>query len=87
MPVRRRAVIGTRAGGLPDKIRPGINGWLDDVDAVDALAGAIDAAAGARDTLPAFGAAGRKIVEDEFSWPVLADRHIALYRDLQSRRP
>ena len=83
----RRAVIGTRAGGLPDKIRPGINGWLVDADSVEALAGAIDAAARARDMLPALGAAGRKIVEDQFSWPVLADRHIALYRDLQSRRP
>ncbi|MCR4373523.1 MAG: glycosyltransferase family 4 protein [Acidobacteria bacterium] len=83
----RRAVIGTRAGGLPDKIRPGVNGWLVDIDSVDALAEAIDAAARARATLPALGAAGRKIVEDEFSWPVLADRQIALYRDLQSRRP
>jgi glycosyltransferase involved in cell wall biosynthesis len=83
----RRAVIGTRAGGLPDKIRPGVNGWLVDVDSVDALADAIDAAARARATLPALGAAGRKIVEDEFSWPVLAGRQIALYRDLQSRRP
>lgn len=83
----RRAVIGTRAGGLPDKIRPGVNGWLVDIDSVDALTDAIDAAARARATLPALGAAGRKIVEDEFSWPVLADRQIALYRDLQSRRP
>ncbi len=82
----RRAVIGTRAGGLPDKIRPGVNGWLVDVDSVDALADAIDAAARGRATLPALGAAGRKIVEDEFSWPVLAGRQIALYRDLQSRR-
>lgn len=83
----RRAIIGTRAGGLPDKVRPGINGWLVDVDSVDALAAAVEDAARVRSTLPALGAASRRIVESEFSWPVLVDRHIALYRDLQSKRP
>ena len=24
----RRPVVATRAGGLPDKVRPGVNGWL-----------------------------------------------------------
>lgn len=83
----RRAIIGTRAGGLPDKVRPGINGWLVDVDSVDALAAAVEDAAHVRSTLPALGAASRRIVESEFSWPVLVERHIALYRDLQSKRP
>jgi glycosyltransferase involved in cell wall biosynthesis len=82
----RRAVIGTRAGGVPDKVRPGVNGWLVDVDDVEALAAAIEDATRSRAALPAMGAASRKIVEDDFAWPVLADRQIALYRDLQSRR-
>jgi glycosyltransferase involved in cell wall biosynthesis len=83
----RRAVIGTRAGGLPDKVRQGINGWLVDVDSPGALAAAIDAAASARTTLSAMGAASRQIVEQEFSWSVLVDRQIAVYRELQSGRP
>ena len=34
----RRAVVATRAGGLPDKVRPGVNGWLVPPDDADALA-------------------------------------------------
>jgi glycogen(starch) synthase len=82
----RRAIIATRAGGLPDKVRPGVNGWLVDVGGVDALAAAIEEAAGAPGRLPAMGAASRTIAERDFSWPVLVDRQIALYRDLQSGR-
>jgi glycosyltransferase involved in cell wall biosynthesis len=82
----RRAVVATRAGGLPDKVRPGINGWLVDVDDEGALAAAIQEAVSDPLRLVTFGAAGRHIVDTEFSWPVLADAHIALYQRLRDAR-
>jgi glycosyltransferase involved in cell wall biosynthesis len=81
----RRPVIATRAGGLPDKVRPGVNGWLIEPDNADELAAAIEDAAGRAAQLPQMGERGREIVEREFSWPVLADRQIALYEELLKR--
>ncbi len=74
----RRPVIATRAGGLPDKVVPGDTGWLVPVENVDALAAALSDAL-ACSTLVAMGEAGRRKVEAEFAWPVLADQTIALY--------
>ena len=79
----RRAVIATKAGGLPDKVRPG-NGWLVEPGAVEALADAIASATAGAARLPQMGAESRRIVEQEFAWPILADRHIAMYEDLLS---
>jgi glycosyltransferase involved in cell wall biosynthesis len=78
----RRPIIATRAGGLPDKVRPGVNGWLVDPDDADGLAQAIGEAASAAARLPEMGAASRQIVEREFAWPILADQHIAMYETL-----
>ncbi len=83
----RRAIIATRAGGLPDKVRPGVNGWLVDVDSVEGLTRAIDEAAEARHSLPALGAASRRIVEEEFSWTVLVESYLASYASLSARTP
>jgi glycosyltransferase involved in cell wall biosynthesis len=82
----RRPVIATRAGGLPDKIRPGHNGWLVEPGDARALAEAIRDAVAARARLSDMGVRGRAIVEQEFSWPVIVDRQIAVYRELLSGR-
>lgn len=81
----RRAIIATRAGGLPDKVRPGVNGWLVDAGSVHGLAAAIGEAVTARDALAGMGQASRQIVEQEFSWDVLAGRQIELYHALLGR--
>ena len=78
----RRAVVATRAGGLPDKVRPGINGWLVEPGDPSALAAAISGAVGEATTLAAFGQAGRKIVETEFSWDAAGKATVALYKEL-----
>jgi glycosyltransferase involved in cell wall biosynthesis len=78
----RSPVIATRAGGLPDKVRPDENGWLVDPEAPDALAAAIVDAASQPGRLPIMGAASRAIVERDFAWATLVDRQIALYRAL-----
>jgi len=78
----RRAIIATRAGGLPDKVRPGVNGWLVEPGSVDALAAALQEAATNPGLLTAMGEQSRAIVEREFAWGVLVDRQLALYDEL-----
>jgi glycosyltransferase involved in cell wall biosynthesis len=75
-------VLATRAGGLPDKVRPGENGWLvapgDDRDLAATLAVALEAPT----RLAVFGARSRTIVESEFAWPAVAAGTLSLYRSL-----
>lgn len=78
----RRAVVATTAGGLPDKVRPGVNGWIVPPGDVSALAAAISGALAQPTRLPAMGRAGREIVEREFSWTVAGAATLRLYEDL-----
>jgi glycosyltransferase involved in cell wall biosynthesis len=78
----RRAVVATTAGGLPDKVRPGINGWLVAPGDASALAAAISGALGDLGRLAAMGLAGRVIVEREFSWEAAGAATLELYRGL-----
>ncbi len=78
----RRPVIATRAGGLPDKVVPGVTGWLVPPGDADALAAAIDEAATRRDSLAQMGEAGADLVRREFAWPSIANRQIAIYEEL-----
>jgi glycosyltransferase involved in cell wall biosynthesis len=81
-----KPVVATRAGGLPDKVRPGETGWLVEPGAAPALAGALaESLAEPAETLTRFGAAGRRLVEEAFAWPVVAAQLEALYAALLSR--
>jgi glycosyltransferase involved in cell wall biosynthesis len=82
----RRPIVAAIAGGLPDKVRPGVNGWLIEPGDADALAGALEDAVSSPARLAAFGAASRAIVEREFAWSVLVDRQIDVYRELLDNR-
>jgi glycosyltransferase involved in cell wall biosynthesis len=81
----RTPIVATGAGGLPDKVRPGSNGWLVPPGDAGALAGAIGAVLASRAGLPAFGAASRAIVEGEFAWPAVAAVTRNLYETLLAR--
>ena len=78
----RRAVIATTAGGLPDKVRPGVTGWLVPPGDASALAAAISGALGQPDRLSVLGAAGRALVEREFSWEAAGAATLGLYEEL-----
>ena len=78
----RRAVVASAAGGLPDKVRPGQNGWLVAPGDPSALAAAISGAVADSARLAHYGLAGRTIVEREFSWTTAGDATVALYRRL-----
>jgi glycosyltransferase involved in cell wall biosynthesis len=75
-------VIASRAGGLPDKVLPGVTGWLVPPGDVDALARALEEAAGAGEALARMGEAGAELVRREFAWPVIANRQIEIYEEL-----
>jgi len=78
----RRAVVASAAGGIPDKVRPGQNGWLVAPGDPSALAAAISGAVAEPARLAHYGLAGRSIVEHEFSWSAVGDATVALYRRL-----
>ena len=82
----RRAVIATRAGGLPDKVRPNVNGWLVEPGDAGGLAAAIRKAATAPTMLTRMGEESRSIVDREFSWPAATDRLLEIYMDLLLNR-
>ena len=78
----RRAIVAAAAGGIPDKVRPGQNGWLVAPGDPSALAAAISGALSDPARLARYGLAGRQIVEREFSWTAAGDATVALYREL-----
>ena len=78
----RRAVVASAAGGIPDKVRPGQNGWLVAPGDPSALAAAISGAVADPARLSEYGLNGRAIVEREFSWSAAGNATVALYREL-----
>ena len=82
----RRPVVASRAGGLPDKVVPGVTGWLVPPGNEDALAAALVKALSDPSRLVSMGAAGRALVEKDFSWRAATDRLLTLYGDLLARR-
>ena len=82
----RLPVIATVAGGLPDKVHPGVNGWLVEPNDPDALSRAIAEAAANPTRLVGMGTKSREIVEREFTWSVLAERYENLYLEMLAGR-
>lgn len=78
----RRAVVASRAGGLPDKVVPGVTGWLVPPGNPDALGAAIVKALSDPARLHSIGAAGRALVERDFSWRAATDRTLGVYEEL-----
>jgi len=81
----RRPVVASRAGGLPDKVIPGVTGWLVPPGNEDALAAAIGKALADPARLNAMGVSGRALVDKEFSWRAATDRLLSVYRELLAR--
>ncbi len=82
----RRAVVATRAGGLPDKVEPHVSGWLVDPGDPVSLAKAIGEALEHPERLREMGAQGRRIITERFSWTAAADRLLELYTELTARQ-
>ena len=80
-----RAVVASSAGGLPDKVRPGVNGWLVAPGRAEELAAAMSGALSQRDRLLAMGHSSRAIVEQEFAWPAVTQKLLDVYSELLPR--
>jgi glycogen(starch) synthase len=78
----RRAVVATAAGGLPDKVVNGVNGWLVPPGDASALAAALSGAVGTPERLLDMGERSRAIVEDRFSWTAAGAATVRLYQEL-----
>jgi glycosyltransferase involved in cell wall biosynthesis len=75
----RRAVVGTRAGGIPEVIEDGVTGLLVPPRDESALAHALATLLPDVTRRKAMGEAGRRRVESEFSLDALVRRTLAVY--------
>jgi glycogen(starch) synthase len=78
-------VIATRAGGIPDKVKDGVNGILVDPGDIDALSRAIVKMANAPEEMARMKRESRDLLEP-FLWPRIAQRVIAQYERLLQER-
>jgi glycosyltransferase involved in cell wall biosynthesis len=78
----RRPCVVTDAGGLPDKVKNGINGWIVPAGDPAALAAAISGALEDPGRLAQMGEVARTIVDLDFSWKSAARETIRLYERL-----
>jgi glycosyltransferase involved in cell wall biosynthesis len=77
--IHRKPVVASAAGGIPDKVFDGRNGFLTRPGDARDLAAKIALALDARAQWPAWGAASVQIVRATFDWPVVARRTLAEY--------
>jgi glycosyltransferase involved in cell wall biosynthesis len=82
----RLAVVATSAGGLPDKVRPGVNGWLVPPGDPGSLAKTLGEALDRQDALPQMAETSREIVEKEFAWPGVIRQILGVYDEILSGR-
>ncbi len=80
--IHRKPIVASAAGGIPDKVFNGRNGYLVRPGSVDDLADQLRAALANRARWPAWGDESVKIVTSTFAWPVVARQTLALYREL-----
>lgn len=77
-----RAIVATDVPGCREIVRPGVNGWLVPPRNALALAAALREAIAQPALCARYGAAGRSIVEQEFSLAAVIAETLAVYREL-----
>jgi glycosyltransferase involved in cell wall biosynthesis len=77
-----RAIVATDVPGCREVVRPGVNGWLVAPRDATALAAALREAIAQPGLCARYGAAGRRIVEREFSLDAVIDSTLAVYDEL-----
>jgi starch synthase len=74
-------VVASRVGGIPEVVVDGETGWLVPPGDGAALSGALRGALADPARARRMGEAGRRRVEDHFSWDRIAERTLAVYGD------
>jgi glycosyltransferase involved in cell wall biosynthesis len=80
--IHRKPVVASAAGGIPDKVFDGRNGFLSKPGDAEDLAAKLRLALARRADWPAWGDESVRIVTSTFDWPVVARRTLALYQGL-----
>ena len=75
-------LIGGRAGGIPEVVRPGVNGELMGPGDAAGLAAAMTALLSSPELRRRYGDAGRQLVIDHFSIDSMVQGNLAVYREL-----
>lgn len=81
--IHRKPIVASAAGGIPDKVFDGRNGYLVRPGSVDDLAEKLHATLANRERWPAWGDESVQIVTSTFAWPVVARRTVEVYRELR----
>lgn len=84
--IHRKPVVASAAGGIPDKVFDGRNGFLVRPGDVDDLADKLGRALDARAQWPAWGDESVRIVRTTFDWPVVARQTLDEYRRIIAAR-
>jgi len=84
--IMERPIIASRVGGLPEIVVDGETGLLVAAEQPAALADAIIDLLGDMDRAKQMGAAARRRVESQFSWPQHVDAYDLMYRTLANRK-
>lgn len=75
-------IVAARAGGIPEAVREGLNGFLVPPGDVEALGQAVARILGDADLARRLGDAGRELVAREFSVGSMVEGNLRIYREL-----
>jgi glycosyltransferase involved in cell wall biosynthesis len=75
-------IVAARAGGIPEVVRPGLNGELVEPGDAPALAAALGGLLGDAGRRERYGVAGRQLVLREFSLDAMVEGNLRTYRDV-----
>ncbi len=78
----RVPIVGADAGGIPEVVRHGVNGYLTPAGDAAAIADRVLALLEDSEQAAQMGTAGRRIVEQEFSIAAMVAGNLRLYREL-----
>jgi glycosyltransferase involved in cell wall biosynthesis len=79
-------VVGTRAAGLAELVREGVNGYLVDINDAATMADRIAELIDNPYERQRMGKESRRISEREFAWEYIAEQYEAIYRRLCAPR-
>jgi glycosyltransferase involved in cell wall biosynthesis len=79
-------IVASRAGGIPEAVRDGVNGLLVPPGDAGALAEAMGRLLGDPALARAMGEAGRRLMQEEFSVDAMVEGNLRVYREVLAER-
>jgi glycosyltransferase involved in cell wall biosynthesis len=79
-------IVAARAGGIPEVVRPGVNGELVAPGEIHAIASHLQSLIADAPLRQRYGEAGRRLVVDEFSIDAMVEGNHAVYREVLRAR-